>query len=60
MLPILEDPFDIAPHKQPMKQGATLRAIADLVQANRAPVALLESVRVAPKSAGTTQLHIQK
>ena len=38
LLPILEDPFDIPPHKEPVDQRPTTRAIMHIVQAKRAAI----------------------
>src|SRR5512135_3610464 len=55
LLPILENPFDIAPHEKPMDKRATARTIADKVTAERAAIVFLEDVRVVPQAVGAAQ-----
>lgn len=60
LLPISEDPLDIAPRKKPVDERPAARPVAHVVQAKCAAVALLESVRVMPKGVGTAKLDINE
>ena len=60
LLPVLEDPFHIASHEKPIDERPAARAVAHVVQAKRAAVALLESVRVMPKGVGAAKLDINE
>ena len=60
LLPISEDPFNIAPHKKPVDERSAARAIAHVVQAERASVALFEGVRVMPQGVGASKLDINE
>lgn len=44
LLPVAEDPFDVATHEEPVNPGATTREEAHMVQAEGAAVAFLEGV----------------
>jgi len=50
LLPILENPVDITPHKKPVDQRPAPGAIAHTVEAEGAAVALLKSVGMMPYS----------
>ena len=60
LLSVLEDPLHVAAHEQPMDPSSPARAIADVVQAERAPIAVLKGVRVMPERVRTAELHIHE
>jgi len=41
-LPILKDPFHIAPHEEPVDERSAARGVAHMVQTKRAAVPLLK------------------
>ena len=60
LLAIFKNPFNVAPHKQPVHQRAAARSVAHVVPAERAAIKLFERMGVMPERVRAAHLHVHE